>query len=92
MSSTLAWLDGGSDGDAGPEPLGLAAGAFGGNPSDALGLQNALAVIPLAGLGAALLFIVAARSYEADKQRLAGIHLSVDDAAPGPASACPAEI
>ena len=73
--------------------LGLAAGAFvAGILSDALGLQNALAVIPLAGLGAALLFIVAARSYEADKQRLAGIHLSVDDAAPGPASACPAEI
>ena len=63
--------------------LGLAAGAFvAGVLSDALGLQNALAVIPLASLGAALLFIVAARSYEADKQRLADIHLSVDDAAP----------
>ena len=63
--------------------LGLAAGAFvAGVLSDALGLQNALAVIPLASLGAALLFIVAARSYEADKQRLADIHLSVDDAVP----------
>ena len=64
--------------------LGLAAGAFvAGVLSDALGLQNALALIPLASLGAALLFIIAARSYEADKQRLADIHLSVDDAAPG---------
>jgi MFS family permease len=63
--------------------LGLAAGAFvAGVLSDALGLQNALALIPLASLGAALLFIIAARSYEADKQRLADIHLSVDDAAP----------
>ena len=33
-------------------------------------------------LGAALLFIVASRSYEAAKQRLADIHLSVDDAVP----------
>ena len=64
--------------------LGLAAGAFvAGVLSDALGLQNALALIPLASLGATLLFIIAARSYEADKQRLADIHLSVDDAAPG---------
>jgi predicted MFS family arabinose efflux permease len=68
--------------------LGLAAGAFvAGMLSDALGLQNALAVIPLASLGAALLFIIAARTYEADKQRLADIHLSVDDAAPRPALA-----
>ena len=68
--------------------LGLAAGAFvAGVLSDALGLQNALALIPLASLGAALLFIAAARSYEADKQRLADIHLSVDDAAPRPALA-----
>ena len=37
--------------------------------------------------GATLLFIIAARSYEADKQRLADIHLSVDDAAPKPALA-----
>lgn len=51
--------------------LGLAAGAFvAGALSDAYGLQQAMALIPLASLGAALLFIVAARTYEADRQRL----------------------
>jgi MFS family permease len=50
--------------------LGLAAGAFvAGALSDAFGLQTALAVIPLASLAAALLFILAARRYEGDLQR-----------------------
>ena len=62
--------------------LGLAAGAFvAGALSDAFGLQTALAVIPVASLGAALLFIFAARSYEADKQRLGATRVSVDSAA-----------
>lgn len=68
--------------------LGLAAGAFvAGALSDSLGLQNALALIPLASLGAALLFVVAARSYEADKRRLADIRLSVEDTASMPVPA-----
>ncbi|MFO1291963.1 MAG: MFS transporter [Rubrivivax sp.] len=68
--------------------LGLAAGAFvAGALSDSLGLQAALAVIPLASLGAALLFVVAARSYESDMQRQAGIRLSVDAALPRGAAA-----
>jgi MFS family permease len=68
--------------------LGLAAGPFeAGMLSDALGLQNALAVIPLSSLGAALLFIVAARSYNSDRQRLADVHLSIEDAATKPALA-----
>lgn len=62
--------------------LGLAAGAFvAGALSDAFGLQTALAVIPVASLGAALLFIVAARSYEPDKDRVASTRVSLGNAA-----------
>ena len=68
--------------------LGLAAGPFvAGILSDLLGLQQALAVIPFIGLLAAGLFIVAARSYEADLASVTGIRLGVDDAAPVPAIA-----
>ena len=49
--------------------LGLAAGPFlAGVLSDALGLQLALTLTPAFGVLAALAFLVAARSYETDKQ------------------------
>jgi MFS family permease len=52
--------------------FGLAAGPFlAGVLSDALGLVTALSVLPLAALGAAAAFLLAARSYEADKARAA---------------------
>ncbi|RZU02431.1 MFS transporter [Rivibacter subsaxonicus] len=59
--------------------FGLAAGPLlAGILSDALGLQSALALMPLFGLLAALAFLVAARSYEHDLQR-AGEPLAGDD-------------
>ena len=51
--------------------LGLAAGpAIAGALSDQFGLDGALTVIPFFGALAALLFIVASRSYETDRQRV----------------------
>jgi len=51
--------------------FGLAAGPFiTGMLSDTLGLKAALTVIPGCGLLAALFFLLAARSYEADMQRV----------------------
>jgi predicted MFS family arabinose efflux permease len=51
--------------------LGLAAGPFlAGVLSDAWGLRSALAVIPAMGFAAAAFFLLAARSYEADAQRV----------------------
>ena len=48
--------------------FGLAGGAFvAGALSDAFGLHTALALIPVASLGAAWLFVAAGRSYEADR-------------------------
>ena len=62
--------------------LGLAAGAFvTGALSDALGLQQALAIIPFICLVAAGFFIVAARSYEADLASVKGVPLRIDDSA-----------
>jgi MFS family permease len=50
--------------------LGLAIGPFlAGVLSDAWGLEPALTAVPAFGLVAALMFIIAATSYEADKQR-----------------------
>jgi predicted MFS family arabinose efflux permease len=54
--------------------LGLAAGpAIAGALSDAFGLDSALTLIPAFGALAALLFIVASRSYEADVQRVGNV-------------------
>ena len=54
--------------------LGLAAGpAIAGALSDALGLDNALTLIPVFGAVAALLFVVASRSYDADFQRTGNV-------------------
>jgi MFS family permease len=52
--------------------FGLAAGPFlVGILSDAIGLQTALTVVPLASVLAAVAFLLAARSYESDKARAA---------------------
>ena len=55
--------------------LGLAAGpAIAGALSDEFGLDNALTLMPAFGALAALLFIVASRSYEADFQRVGTVN------------------
>jgi hypothetical protein len=49
--------------------FGLATGPFiAGTLSDAMGLQNALAIMPVFGVFAALAFIKASGSYEPDMQ------------------------
>lgn len=61
--------------------LGLAAGPFiAGALSDAWGLETALAVMPVFGLLAAVLFIVTARGYEADLRRV-GAFVNTDTGA-----------
>jgi len=58
--------------------LGLAVGPFlTGVLSDKWGLQQALAVIPLASLLAAVLFIVAMRTYDADVAKISDVKLDV---------------
>lgn len=58
--------------------FGLAAGPFiTGVLSDSLGLQSALTVIPAFGLPAAFFFVLAARSYESDLQRVRSIRTDV---------------
>jgi MFS family permease len=59
--------------------FGLAAGPFvTGVLSDSLGLQTALTIIPAFGLLAAVFFLLATRSYEADMQRVSGVPVAVD--------------
>jgi predicted MFS family arabinose efflux permease len=66
--------------------FGLAVGpVLVGMMSDQMGLQQALAIVPVSGALAALAFLVAARSYEADAGRVAQIRL--DAALPVPAGA-----
>ena len=61
--------------------FGLAAGPFiVGVLSDSLGLANAMTVIPVFGALAAVFFLLASRSYEGDKQRVATVAVA---AAPG---------
>jgi predicted MFS family arabinose efflux permease len=56
--------------------IGFAVGPFlVGVLSDTWGLQNAMAVIPVFSVLAAVLFMVAARSYDHDVRRVEGIHL-----------------
>lgn len=63
--------------------VGLAGGAFvAGALSDAFGLHTALALIPVAGLGAAWLFVAAGRSYEGDRMLPAAVRTPVHEAAP----------
>jgi MFS family permease len=66
--------------------LGLAVGPFlAGLLSDSWGLEPALAAIPIFGLFAALMFVLAAGSYESDKQRANDAPL--EPSAPGSAPA-----
>jgi MFS family permease len=63
--------------------FGLAVGPFlAGALSDLWGLQQAMAVIPAFSLLAALLFVVASRSYESDLDRVRDIALAPVGAAP----------
>jgi MFS transporter, Spinster family, sphingosine-1-phosphate transporter len=67
--------------------LGLAAGPFiTGVLSDALGLERALTIIPAFGLLAAVFFVLATRSYEADIQRVRDVPVAVDAGIAGPAA------
>jgi MFS family permease len=68
--------------------FGLAVGPFlAGVLSDVWGLQQALSVIPLFSLLAAVFFVKAARSYEADVRRVEDVPLDVAEAAHGPVAA-----
>ncbi len=68
--------------------FGLAIGPFvGGAMSDAWGLQTALAVMPLFGVVAAACFLWAARSYEAELQRVAHVPMDAAPVASPPAVA-----
>ena len=59
--------------------FGLAAGPFiVGVLSDALGLEVALTLVPIAGVLAALFFLLASRSYEGDIQRVAAVAVESD--------------
>lgn len=56
--------------------FGLAVGPFlAGALSDMWGLQQALAVVPLCSILAALFFMAAARSYDGDAERISGVQL-----------------
>jgi MFS transporter, Spinster family, sphingosine-1-phosphate transporter len=58
--------------------FGLAAGPFiVGMLSDSLGLERAMTVIPVFGALAAGFFLLASRSYEGDKQRVAAVAIEV---------------
>lgn len=64
--------------------FGLAAGPFlTGALSDALGLQSALTIIPAFGLLAAGFFVLAARSYETDMQRVRTVAIDIGGPAGG---------
>ena len=68
--------------------VGLAVGPFlAGALSDLWGLQQAMAVIPVFSLFAAGFFLIAARSYEQDIERVASIKLDVAAPASMPATA-----
>ena len=68
--------------------FGLAIGPFvGGAMSDAWGLQTALAVMPLFGVVAAICFLLAARSYEAELKRVAHVPMDAAPVASPPAVA-----
>lgn len=71
--------------------LGLALGPFvAGVLSDQFGLATALAVVPVFGALAALLFVHAARSYEAEVAALADVRLAADGGTTPPTPAAPA--
>ena len=59
--------------------FGLAVGPFlAGVLSDQWGLQQAMAVIPLSSLLAALAFVIGSRSYEADLRQVADVQLDIE--------------
>ena len=63
--------------------FGLAAGPFlAGVLSDSFGLATAMTVIPLSGALAATFFLLAARSYEGDLQRVGTVRIEAESAAP----------
>jgi MFS transporter, Spinster family, sphingosine-1-phosphate transporter len=71
--------------------FGLAVGPFlAGVLSDVWGLQQAMAVIPASGVLAALAFVAGSRSYEADLQKVADVHLDFSSTPAGPSAAVPA--
>ena len=62
--------------------FGLAAGPFlTGVLSDSLGLESALTIVPAFGLLAAAFFMLAARSYEPDMQRVQSVAIEVEGTA-----------
>ncbi len=62
--------------------FGLAAGPFlTGVLSDSLGLESALTIVPAFGLLAAAFFMLAARSYEPDMQRVQAVAIEVEGTA-----------
>lgn len=64
--------------------FGLAVGPFlGGVLSDQWGLQRALTVIPLCSILAAVLFVIAMRSYDADAAQISDVKLDVAPALAG---------
>ena len=64
--------------------FGLAIGPFlAGALSDAFGLESALTAISVLGIASALLFAVAARSYESDMQRFGAVRVQSGTAAAG---------
>ena len=67
--------------------LGLAVGPFlAGVLSDQWGLQRALTVIPLFSIVAAVLFVIAMRSYDADEARISDVKLDAQPALTGAVS------
>jgi MFS family permease len=63
--------------------FGLAAGPFlAGVLSDSLGLAQAMTIIPAAGALAAVFFLLAARTYERDLQRVGTIRIEAEAAEP----------
>ncbi|MBK9243279.1 MAG: MFS transporter [Burkholderiales bacterium] len=63
--------------------FGLAAGPFlAGVLSDSFGLATAMTIIPAAGVLAASFFLLAARSYERDLQRVGTVRMEADDITP----------
>jgi MFS family permease len=65
--------------------FGLAAGPFlAGVLSDSMGLAKAMTIIPASSALAAVFFLLAARSYERDLQRVGSVHIEAEPPGPAP--------
>jgi MFS family permease len=65
--------------------FGLAAGPFlAGVLSDSMGLAKAMTIIPASSALAAIFFLLAARSYERDLQRVGSVHIEAEPPGPAP--------